>query len=224
MIAHRGASGHEVENSLAAFRAAAAEGADAVELDVYSTADGAFVIHHEEQIGGHALPQTSLRELRGFRLANGEPLPTLEEALAAIVPRLIACVEIKSLARDAEERLLETIEATGAVSRVMVHSFDHRVIRRLGARRPGIRRGIAAASYPVYPVRALEDADATIRWQHAGYVDPELVARMHAAGMQLFVWTVNEPAELTRFLEMGVDGLCTDFPDRARALCDARRD
>ena len=217
IIAHRGAAGYEVENSLAAFRAARDLGADAVELDIHATADGALVVHHGETIADHQIAHCSLAEVREHPLANGEPVPTLAEALAVILPTMIAYVEIKSLAPARDERLFEAIERTGHKDRVALHAFDHRVIHRMGEKRPFIRRGVLSASYPVYPVRTLEDADATILWQHRQHVDEALAAALHGAGMQLFVWTVNDPAEVRRFMALGVDGICTDFPDVARA-------
>ena len=217
IIAHRGASGYEVENSLAAFRAAGDRGADAVELDIHSTADGALVVHHGEKIADHQIAHSTHAQVQSHALPNGEPVPTLEQALAAIVPRMIAFVEIKGVAARWDERLFDTIERSGAKDRVALHGFDHRVIRRLGAKRPFIRRGVLSASYPVYPVRTLEDADATILWQHHQHVDEALVAAIHGAGMQLYVWTVNDPDEVRRFAALGVDGICTDFPDVVRA-------
>ena len=217
IIAHRGAAGYEVENSLAAFRAAGDLGADAVELDIHSTADGALVVHHGETIGEHHIAHCTLAEVRKHPLANGEAIPTLPEALAVILPKMIAYVEIKFVAPAWEDRLFEAIERSGAPDRIALHGFDHRIIRRMGEKRPFIRRGVLSASYPVYPVRTLEDADATILWQHRHYVDDALVTRLHGAGMTLYVWTVNDPAEVRRFLALGVDGICTDFPDVARA-------
>ena len=217
IIAHRGASGYEVENSLASFRAAGDLGADAVELDVHSTADGAFVVHHGESIGDQHIAHCTLADVRKYPLAGGEAIPTLPEALAVILPKMIAYVEVKTVARAWEDRLFEAIERSGAPGRIALHAFDHRVIRRLGEKRPFIRRGVLSASYPVYPVRTLEDADATILWQHHQHVDEALVESLHGAGMILYAWTVNDPAEVHRFLALGVDGICTDFPDTARA-------
>jgi len=217
VIAHRGASGYEVENSLAAFRRAAEQGADAVELDIHSTADGALVVHHGHTVADHHIAHSTLDDVRAHLLPNGEPIPTLREALDVIVPKMIAYVEIKYVAKLADERLFEVIEQSGAPNRVALHAFDHRIIRRMGEKRPLIRRGVLSASYPVYPVRNLEDADASILWQHHQHVDDALVASLHGAGKLLYVWTVNDPAELKAFLALGVDGICTDFPDVARA-------
>src|SRR3989304_2946412 len=94
VIAHRGASAFATENSLAAFRAARAQGADAVELDIHPTAGGAFVVHHDEMIGPHHVAHCSLAEVRSHLLANGESVPTLEEALRAIHPAMTAFGEV----------------------------------------------------------------------------------------------------------------------------------
>ena len=216
VIAHRGAAGYEVENSLAAFRTAGDQGADAVELDIHTTADGAFVVQHGDRVAGRLIPQSSLKDVRAHPLPNGEPIPTLEEALAAIVPRMIAFVEVKTVPPRCDEKLFQVIEQTGAPSRVALHAFDHRVIRRLGERRPHIRRGVLMASYPVDPLRALQDADATILWQNNAYVDEALVAAVHGAGMVVHVWTVNDPEEMRQLAGIGVDGLCSDVPDVVR--------
>ncbi len=220
IIAHRGASGYEFENSLAAFRAARDRGADAVELDIHATADGALVVHHGEKLGPHFIAHSSLAEVRNHPLPNGEPAPTLDEALGVIVPAMIAFVEIKALPPRLDEKLFEAIERTGAPDRVALHAFDHRVIHRMGERRPHIRRGVLLASYPMHPLRCLQDADASILWQHRAHVDEALVSGLHEAGMTVYAWTINEPDELARLAALGVDGLCTDFPDTARKALD----
>jgi len=221
VIAHRGASGYEFENSLAAFRTAGDQGADAAELDIHTTADGALIVNHDERIGTHRIAHCSFREIRELTLPNGEPVPTLEEALAVIMPRMIACIEIKALGPQWDERLFDVVEKTGAPDRVILHAFDHRLVHRLGDKRPLLHRGVLSASYPMHPVRCLEDADAGVFWQHRNHVDEALVSSIHGAGMQVFVWTVDEPEEMRRFLALGVDGIVTNLPDLARAAVDS---
>src|SRR5204863_5393294 len=81
VIAHRGASSVELENSLAAFRAAAGQGADGVELDVHATIDGEIVVHHDPSVLGLPIAQARARDLAAVPPANGEPIPTLAQAL-----------------------------------------------------------------------------------------------------------------------------------------------
>jgi len=218
VIAHRGASAREPENSLAAFRAAATLGADAVELDIHATADGALIVHHDELIErAHAIPRLTADQVRTFRLPNGEPLPTLEQALAAVGTRLQVFIEVKSL-----DPRFDAMQRGPNPSSYAIHSFDHRIVRRLGLVRPGLRCGVLSSSYPIRPLAALADAGATILWQERTMVDRPLADALHGSGMQLLVWTVDDAADMQRLLELGVDGLCSNRPDVARRAVDAR--
>jgi glycerophosphoryl diester phosphodiesterase len=221
VIAHRGASAYEVENSLAAFRAAQRMGADAVELDVHATVDGSLFVHHDQTIDGHPIPRLTTAAAAAFRLANGEPLPTLEQALQAIGPRLQVFIEVKSLPAQFDGRLFDAMQRGPNPSGYAVHGFDHRIVRRLGDELPPLPRGVLSSAYPVRPLRALEDAGATVLWQERGLVDQPLVATLHGAHCRLFVWTVNEASEMEQLLSLGVDGLCTNFPDIGRRAVDA---
>ncbi|HYU89194.1 MAG TPA: glycerophosphodiester phosphodiesterase [Gemmatimonadales bacterium] len=222
VVAHRGASAREVENSLAAFRAAMQLGADAVELDVHATADGTLIVHHDEAIAGRRIPQLTAQQVAELRLANGEPIPTLAHVLEAIGPRLQVFVEVKSLPSTFDDRLLEALRRGPNPDAYAVHAFDHRIVRRLGARSPALRRGVLSASYPVRPLVALEDAGATILWQERTLVDRPLVDALHGAAMQLIVWTVDDPTEMAQLLALGVDGICTNRPEIGRRAVDAR--
>ena len=221
VIAHRGASAYELENSLAAFRAAGRLGADAVELDVHATADGSLFVHHDETIEGHHIPRLTTPEAAALRLSNGEPVPTLDQALQAIGPRLRVFIEVKSLPAPFDDRLFEAMQRGPNPAAYAVHGFDHRIVRRLGEKRPALPRGVLSSAYPVRPLATLEDAGATMLWQERGLVDRALVEALHGAGCQLFVWTVNEARQMEQLLSLGVDGLCTNFPDIGRRAVDA---
>lgn len=225
VIAHRGASSIELENSLAAFRAAAPQGADGVELDIHATSDGELIVHHDETIAGTHIAQSTARAIARLRLKNGEPVPTLAQALAAIAPALQVFIEVKTLDPRWDARLFDAMDRGPNPAGYAIHSFDHRIVRRLGhePRGKGLRRGVLSSSYPVRPLAALDDAAASILWQERTVTDDMLVRTLHDARRTLFVWTVDEPADLVRFVALGVDGLCTNFPARARHAVDAPR-
>ena len=222
VIAHRGASGTEVENSLAAFRAAGPQGADAVELDVHATADGALMVHHDATMDGRQhISRLSERSVREHRLSNGEPIPTLAQALDAIGPLLRVFVEVKTLDPRWDDRLLETFDAGPNPSGYAVHSFASHIIRRLGDKRPALPRGILSEAYPRHPRTALQSVGASMLWQERSVVDEVLVRAVHSAGAGVIIWTVDDPAEMARLLAWGVDGICTNFPERGRRVVDA---
>ena len=218
IIGHRGASAYEYENSRAAFRAAHARGADAVELDIHAAADGVLFVHHDEVVSGVHITGAGSAQLRALRLPNGESVPTLEDALAAIDPALRVFVEVKSLPPRFDDRLLAMLDASGG--RCAVHGFDHRIVRRLGLARPELPRGVLLASYPLRPLEPLQDTGASVLWEDQGLIDGALVETLHGAGYQIYAWTVNAPDDVRRLVALGVDGLCTNAPDVARQARD----
>jgi len=217
ILAHRGASGYEYENSLAAFRRAVLLDADGVELDVHATLDGALVVHHDGILPGMGpIAQLSLDECRQARLRNGEQVPTLAEVLA-LLGNFEVWVEVKALPEEYDDRLLAALDAGPAPHRYGVHSFDHRIVARLGALRPTLRRGCLLSAYLLDPLAPLRDTGADTLWQEAHLIDQHLVALVHGAGCRLIAWTVNDIGDASRLAQLGVDALCGNYPDRLRA-------
>jgi glycerophosphoryl diester phosphodiesterase len=224
IIAHRGASGYEYENSRAAFRRAIMLDADGVELDVHSTRDGGIVVHHDPAIPGvGSIAQMSLSEARQVKIRNGEPLPLLAEILDLVGNRDV-WVEVKSLPAAHDQRLLEVLDQGPAPQRYAVHSFDHRIVCRLGEARPDLKRGVLLSAYLLDPVAVMRTAGATTLWQEWQQVDQDLVNQVHEAGGSVIAWTVNELGEMDRLTRMGVDGLCGNYPDRIRVAIASRLD
>ncbi len=223
VIAHRGASAQEHENSLAAFRLAGRLGADGIELDIHATCDGALVVHHDDTIAGVHIPTSTAVAVRAKRLPNGEVPPLLAEALGAIDPRLRVYIEIKTLPPAFDAHLLDILDAGPHPAGYAVHAFDHRILARLGAARPTLPRGILSASYPIRPLVPLVDVGAVGFWMDRSLVDGELASLLHIAGAQLFAWTVDDAVEMVRLAGLGVDGVCTNRPDLGRRTMDALR-
>ena len=218
VIAHRGVSTREPENSLAAFRSAIDVGSDGVELDIHATADGALVVHHDDTVAGVCIPRSSLDTVRERVLANGEPVPTLGEALDVLGTEVWVFVEVKTLDASQEAALLKVLDDGPAPQHYHVHSFDHRIVRRLVQQREGLVGGVLSASYPVNPLIQVEQTGATELWQQENLVDDELVAAVHAIGKRIFPWTVDAPARIEELIDMGVDGICSNEPARVRSL------
>jgi glycerophosphoryl diester phosphodiesterase len=224
VIAHRGASGYEYENSRAAFRRAVMLDADGVELDIHATQDGGIVVHHDPDIPGHGpIAQLLLAEARQIRIRNGEPLPLLNEVLELVGNRDV-WVEVKGLPAIYDQQLLDILDRGPVPERYAVHSFDHRIVYRLGQARPGLRRGILLSAYLRDPVSVMRAAGATTLWQEWQQVDQDLVSQVHASGGAVVAWTVNELGDLDRMVRLGVDGLCGNYPDRIRVAIAPRLD
>jgi glycerophosphoryl diester phosphodiesterase len=224
VIAHRGASGYEYENSRAAFRRAVMLDADGIELDVHATRDGGIVVHHDPDVPGFGpIAEMTLAEARHARIRNGESLPTLAEILDLVGEREV-WVEVKSLPPAFDGKLLAILDQGPSPTRYAIHSFDHRIVHRLGEARPSQRRGILLSAYLQDSVSVMRGVGATTLWQDWQQVDQELITAVHEAGGTVIAWTVNELGDLDRMVRLGVDGLCGNYPDRIRVAIAPKLD
>jgi glycerophosphoryl diester phosphodiesterase len=228
IIAHRGASRDRYENTLAAFAAALDQGADAIELDVHATIDGAVVVHHDAVLRSRdparagqplAIAESTLVELRRHPLADGSAVPTLEEVCRLVDDRATLYVEIKSAGLDA---VVPALLDRHPRVRSAVHSFDHRASAAVHRHSPPRPVGILLSSYLLDPVHAARAAEARDVWMADALIDAPLVATLHAARLRLIAWTVDDPVRARVLAALGVDGVCTNSPGLVRQALTVR--
>jgi glycerophosphoryl diester phosphodiesterase len=230
VIAHRGASARETENTVAAFERAARDGADGVELDVLLCRSGEVVVFHDDdlrRLGGRPerVGDLSLRALRRIDLRGGGRIPTLEEAIAACGPGLLVNIELK--AQGAFDRGLGRladgvaggVERSGAGARVLVSSFEPAALvawKRGGHAAPAAFLFDASSPGAVLRILALPWlAPSAVHPEHP-LCTPPLLARWHALGYAVNTWTADDPARLRALAAMGADGIITNDPAGAR--------
>lgn len=235
VIAHRGASQIAPENTLAAFRAAVELGADAIELDAKLTADGVIVVHHDSTLerttsGQGPISSWTLSELgrldAGGKFSDeftGERIPTLREVLAAVGNDVLVNVELTNYAHAMDalpERAVSLVREMGMEKRVLFSSFNPIALRRIGRSATDIPVGLLLMRMEPAWMRGLLKSFTPHNAVHlqTDLATPEAVAREHARGRVVNVWTVNERQQMKELLEMGVDGLITDVPDLAREV------
>jgi len=215
IIGHRGSPREFRENTLQSFARAFSDGADGIELDVHGTRDGAVVVHHDPATNSRpgdsgpvaVIGEATLASLRSVDVA-GQPIPTLDEVLERVPDRATVYIEVKAPA--IELAVITTIRS--GKRRCAVHSFDHRVARRVQELAPELAVGILQTSYPIDPPRAMRDAHARDLWQQWELLDTDLIHRVHDDGGRVIAWTVNDPAVAERLNGWGIDGICTDLP------------
>lgn len=191
-----------------------------MELDVHATRDGVFVVHHDAELpGAGPIRDLTATDVGRLRLANGEVVPTLQNSLVTL-GGMEVWVEVKHLASDHDVKFLATLAAGPTPEKYAVHSFDHRIIERLGSVRPALRRGALSASYLLDPVTVLRSCGGDTLWQETSLTDAALVQQLHGAGFKIITWTTNAEAEVERVARLGVDGICGNFPDRIRAVAE----
>lgn len=235
IIAHRGASAYAPENTLAAFNLAFEMGADGVELDVSLTQDGVPVVLHDDTVdrttnGRGAINQMTLAQAQQLDASNrmekyrGEKIPTLEAVLRAIGARGIVNIELKNLTLKydgVEAATLAAIENAGARDRVITSSFNPLALRRMYQLDPRIPRGLLyRPNLPIYLRRAWLRplAHPTALHPHYSMITREFVAWARGKGYQVNTWTVDDPEETKRLIDLGVDGIITNKPDVLRKI------
>jgi len=222
IIAHRGASAYEPENTLRAIREAIALGCDFIEVDVRKSSDGALVVIHDEKVdrttdGKGYVHEMTLKELkslnikRGREVITGERIPTLDEVAELIKGKVGLIVEVK--VGGIEEDVIKSLERYGIEEDVIITSFNHVIVKRVKDLKPGIKAGVIVSCRPINPSRLAIDADADTFLSRYDQVDGELVKDLHDAGLRVFAWTVDEPRLFKELVELGVDGIVTNKPD-----------
>ena len=233
-FAHRGGSAEAEENTMAAFAHAVGLGYSHVELDVHATRDGVVVIHHDPDLAricgdSRRIADLDWSELRLIRTHGGARIPRLEDLFAEF-PRLYVNIEAKS--QDVVAPLCALIERLGVLERICIGAFDPARTRAArAALGPGLLWSPAHVQVAGLWARgwgmpfALEDfgvVQVPVSWNGITVINRRFVRAAHAAGVAVQVWTVDSASEMTRLLDLGVDGLMTDRPSLLREVLQAR--
>ncbi|WP_205739827.1 glycerophosphodiester phosphodiesterase [Georgenia sp. SYP-B2076] len=243
-LAHRGGGAEAPENSRAAVEHTIGLGLGYLETDVRATSDGVVVLSHDATVdrvtdGTGPVAGMTWDRLSRLRDRGGQPLLRLDELLADY-PGLRVNIDAKEDAVALP--LVRTLRRVGAAERVALASFSDARLERLRALAPGTatslgRRAVArllGASRAPGPPAALAlrrvpgpDEGAVcvqvpVRFRGVPVVTARFVAAAHRHGLAVHVWTVDEPAEMTRLLDLGVDGLVSDRPRVLRDVLATR--
>ena len=238
IIAHRGASGHAPENTLAAFERAVQLGAGFIETDLHLTRDAQFVAIHDATLerttnGRGAVRDFTLRELRRLDAGKwfdrdymGQRIPTLDEILEfARKNDVIFYLEVKyDAAWGMHHSLMAALQKVENAARTIVISFDQTTLAALRRVDASIMMGLLADESGKDYVKDALELGARQLCPQASLVTQELVERAHGADLQVATWTVDDAKEMRRLIAAGVDGIMTNFPDRLRAVIEDLQD
>ena len=233
--AHRGASAYAPENSLEAFDLAIKMGAHGIELDIYETADGKLVIHHDNDIkrmtnGVEAkIQETNFDTLRTYNF-NGTwgdqygfvKIPALHEVLDLFRPTdMTINIELKEGSVEYLKAIAKAVKDFGMEDQIIYSSFDHIKLQRMMEINPNAKTGALYSFNMLYPWAYARMANVTALHCHYNqfYNFDELgidfVKEAHLHGIEVNPWTVNKPGIIRRIIKSGVDHVITDVPDVA---------
>lgn len=239
VIAHRGASAHAPENTLAAFRLALEHGADGVELDAKLSADGQVMVIHDQTVDRTTSGSGRVRELTMAQLKKldagsyfdssfaREPIPTLEEVFVAVGARTLVNVELTNYASptdDLPDKVADLVIKFGLQEHILFSTFHPLTLLRIRRRLPQVPTALLAL-----PGRGGGLARGWLgRLLSPAYLHPyytDVSAKMMAGekrrSRMVNAWTVNDTEEMRRLFQIGIDGIITDDPRLARRVLSA---
>lgn len=224
VIGHRGARGLAPENTLLGFDTAMCHGAQWVEFDV-QLHDGELLLMHDLRLerttnGKGRLDEHTFAQLRTLDAGKGQQIPTLQETLALIDQRMGINVELKTWngTGAAVARALRDAVAQGwPLDKIMVSSFHLPELYEFHDLAPEIPIGVLLCGVPLDWAGCTAELGASSLNISDEFVDERIVADAHARGLKVLVYTVNHPDEIRRMKALGLDGIFTDYPDRALA-------
>lgn len=243
IIGHKGAAGYAPENTLVSFQKAMDLGADMIEVDVHLSKDGEIIVFHDEELDRttngtgkiHSLTLAEIKELDAGSWYSsefaGEKVPTLSETIDLIHGKMGLIIDIKSRGHGFydgfAEKVVDIIVEKGAKEWCIVQSYEQEYLEHAYAEDSTIQMKklmMGEDESPLLSFYINSKSFMTNRHKHHFYqtinphyttVSNRRVFRLHARGYQIYTYVVNERVDMIKMLNMAVDGIITDYPDRA---------
>jgi glycerophosphoryl diester phosphodiesterase len=224
-IGHRGGMGYETENTVAAVQKAIALGADMVEIDVFQCKSGEIVVFHDENVerltnGAGSIEELDIIEVKSLILNDGHRVPLLQDILKAIDRKCRINIELKgaNTADKVAHILHYYIEKKGwKPEDFLVSSLNETELREFHARNPIIPIGILIIEdTPLKALPLAQELKAVSIHAHYQKLTKSIIRTLHKKGFKVYAGVVNEPADIQKMKDWGVDGIFTNFPDRIK--------
>jgi glycerophosphoryl diester phosphodiesterase len=216
IMGHRGAPAYEPENTLRSIKAALDMGAAAVEVDVQLTRDGELAVIHDDTVdrttnGTGPVRDFTLAQLQKLDAGKGEPVPSLTQVAAAVAGRAHLVVEVKH--PEAAPAVLKFFQSRDMFDQAHVISFWHPMLKALKDQEPRLQTGVLMVGCPADPVGLARAAGSQALVLHYAYVTPDLADAARAAGLQVFIWNIDDVETLKPYLAMNLNGIGSNRPD-----------
>ena len=222
IIGHRGAKGHVAENTLPSIERALNLGVDGVEIDVFRCASGELVVFHDQTLDkltnttGY-IEQLDLDSIRKIEVLNGFSIPTLEEVLNLINGKVLLNIELKgtqtALLTDSLIRTYLKQEAWSK-DKLLISSFNWDELKLFYVVNNQVPIAVLTEDDPIDAIPVAQSLKATTINPNFRSLTKENMAKIKRAGLQVLPWTVNQPEDIAAMIDLGVDGVITDFPER----------
>ena len=221
-IGHRGAKGYLAENTLESIQKALSFGVDAIEIDVHRCKTGELVVIHDFTLdrttnGSGEVAKKSLTEIKALKVENEFEIPLLTEVLDFIEGKCTINIELKGLnTATATAKIIKKYiaEKNWTYKDFIVSSFQKNELFQMRKLDKNVALGILSKASVTEAIELGKLLKASAIHPSLGIITRDNVKASHKAGFNVNVWTVNEPEDIQRMREFGVDGIISDFPDR----------
>ncbi|MFT5737603.1 MAG: glycerophosphoryl diester phosphodiesterase [Maribacter sp.] len=222
VIGHRGAMGHETENTLASVQKALDLGVDMIEIDVFKISTGEVVVFHDQTVerltnGPGNIEEYNISDLSRLTLDGGHKIPMLQDVLKLIDNKVALNIELKGAnTADKVNHVIQfyTKSRGWSPENFIISSFNWEELRTLRKLNDSVAIAILTEDNPLDALAIGTELNAVAINPYFKNLDADVVAKIKQAGFKIYTWTVNEPDDITAIKNIGVDGIITNFPER----------
>jgi glycerophosphoryl diester phosphodiesterase len=224
VIGHRGAMGHETENTLASIQKAMDLGVDMIEIDVFNIASGETVVFHDDRVerltnGGGRIEEYGIIDLKKLTLDGNQKIPMLQDVLKLIDHKVRLNIELKGDNTANRVNFIATYyvkEKGWALHDFLISSFKWDELKAIRELNKNIPLAILTEENPLQAIPIAKQLNAEAINPNFKSLNQEIVDKIHKAGFKIYTWTVNDPMNIALAKEWGVDGIITNYPERVK--------
>jgi glycerophosphoryl diester phosphodiesterase len=224
VIGHRGAMGHETENSLASIQKALDLGVDMIEIDVFKIKSGEIMVFHDETVdrltnGPGRIEEYNIFDLKKLILDGGHKIPMLQDVLKLIDNQVALNIELKGA--DTADRVNHIMnyyieKRNWSPEKFIISSFRWDELEHMRQLNPNVRIAVLTEENPLEAIPMAKKLNAEAINPYFKNLDEQVVSNIKEAGFKIYTWTVNEEQDIKAMKKMGVDGIITNYPERVR--------
>nr|WP_297787093.1 glycerophosphodiester phosphodiesterase family protein [uncultured Allomuricauda sp.] len=224
VVGHRGAMGHETENTLPSIEKAMELGVDMIEIDVFKIKSGEIVVFHDDQVDRLTDSQGDIEEydldsLKQLTLKGNHKIPELADVLDLMDNKVQLNIELKGAgtADKVNQIVNEYIEDHGwSQDNFVISSFKWDELKDMRGINKGIKIAVLTSDDPLGAIEVAKELNAVAINPNYKTLTKKNTAKIHSEGLKVYTWTVNEPEDIEKMMEFGVDGIITNYPERVK--------
>ncbi|NNE03741.1 MAG: glycerophosphodiester phosphodiesterase [Eudoraea sp.] len=223
VIGHRGAMGHETENTLASIQKALDLGVDMIEIDVFKISSGEIMVFHDERLerlsnAGGAIEEYNIFDLKKVTLNGNHKIPMLQDVLKLIDHKVPLNIELKGANTSDRVNYIMNYyikERGWAPTDFLVSSFNWEELKSMRALNKDVAIAVLTEDDPLEAIPTARSLNAIAINPYYRLLSKENIQALQDEGFKVYTWTVNEPEDIEKMKNLGVNGIFTDFPERA---------